>query len=107
MDEGAKAKVPEGLIVDAAELPPEPVKLDTSDPAAMKEALKDQFPQGVDFEFEEIDDDEYERVLKQSRESAEKDKEEPLVEETAGHVYDEDWDPETQPNPYEHDIDEL
>ena len=77
MGEGAKGKVPEGLILEAEDLPPEPVYLDTSkmdksDPQAMKEALKSQMPEGVDFEFEEIDDNEYDRIIAQASADAKK-----------------------------------
>ena len=71
MGEGAKLKIKDGLLVEAGDLPPEPVKTDPkTDPQAMKEKLKEQVPEGVDFEFEEIDDDAYERILKESSQAA-------------------------------------
>ena len=73
MGEGAKEKVPEGLIVEAADLPPEAIHLHSSDgPEAMKEQLKSQAPEGMDFEFEEIDDNEYERIIAQASADAKK-----------------------------------
>ena len=36
----------------------------------MREALKAQLPEGVDFEFEEINDDDYERILAEASKSA-------------------------------------
>ena len=76
MGEGSKEKVPEDLILDADELPAEPIKLDTSkmdtsDPEAMREALRAQMPEGMDFEFEEVDDAEYERIMADARTTAE------------------------------------
>ena len=75
MGEGSKGKVPDGLIVEAADLPPEPVRLDSSKgPQAMKEALKSQMPEGVEFEFEEINDNDYDRIIAQAKAEAEKKK---------------------------------
>ena len=70
MGDGAKEKVPAGLIISADDLPPEPVKIDINDPAAMREALKGQLPEGVDFEFEEINDDEYDRIMREASQAA-------------------------------------
>lgn len=70
MGEGTKEKIPEDLIINAADLPPEPVKSDKRGPEAMREALKSQMPEGVDFEFEEIDDDEYQRIMAQASKDA-------------------------------------
>lgn len=62
MGDGAKSKLPEGLIAPAGELPKEPVKVE--DPmAGMKEQLQGQMPKGMDFEFEEIDDAAYEKIM--------------------------------------------
>lgn len=81
MGDGAKAKLPEGIIVDAEELPAEPpaepiyVKIPKDaqgNPEAMKEALKGQVPEGVEFEYEEIDDDMYEQLIKQAKEESAK-----------------------------------
>ena len=83
MGEGAKEKVPTDLIVEAGDLPPEPVRLDSKGgPAAMKEALKNAMPEGVDFEFEEIDDNDYERMMAQASADANKAAQEsPVVKE--------------------------
>jgi protein disulfide-isomerase A6 len=75
MGEGAKQTVPEGLIVEREDLPPEPVyldssKFDQSSKEAMKESVKEQMPQGVEFEVDEIDDDEYERIIAQAAKDA-------------------------------------
>ena len=82
MGEGSKQKVPEGLILDADDLPPEPVKLDKNDPQAIKEALKNQVPEGLDFEFEEIDDNDYERIIAQASADAKKRKDEEAAKES-------------------------
>ena len=66
MGEGSKEKVPEGLILEAGELPPEPVHIQSGDPASMKEQLKKQVPKGVDFEFEELDESVYESIIAQA-----------------------------------------
>ena len=96
MGEGAKQSVPDGLIVDKEELGPEPVyldssKFDKSSKEAMKESVKEQMPSGVEFEVDEIDDAEYERIIaqaaKEAKEYEEKqkkekgEKEEEVVEE--------------------------
>ncbi|KAK3716704.1 hypothetical protein LTR37_006334 [Vermiconidia calcicola] len=66
MGEGSKEKIPEGLILEAGELPPEPVHIQSGDPASMKEQLKKQVPEGVDFEFEELDESVYESIIAQA-----------------------------------------
>jgi protein disulfide-isomerase A6 len=73
MDDLAKTKLPEHLVVPRDALPAEPVKYEpvTNDPESMREQLKNQLPEGVDFEFEEIDDDEYERIMKESAKAKE------------------------------------
>ena len=75
MGEGAKEKVPANLIVDAGELPTEPVKIDVQskdqeDPSAMYAKLKEQLPEGMDIMFDEIDDEEYERIMKAANEAS-------------------------------------
>ncbi|KAF2482512.1 hypothetical protein BDY17DRAFT_346582 [Neohortaea acidophila] len=75
MGDGAKSKLPAELIVDAAELPAEPieVKVDsTSDPEDIMAQLKQQLPEGVEFELEEIEDGEYERILAEASRGAAK-----------------------------------
>ncbi|KAK5171950.1 uncharacterized protein LTR77_003587 [Saxophila tyrrhenica] len=77
MGDSPKSKLPDDLIADAETLPAEPtyVKLPKdyqSNPEAMREALKGQMPEGVEFEFEEMDDSEYDRVIKQAKEDAAK-----------------------------------
>lgn len=79
MGDSKKLDVPSGLIADAASLPPEPVELDDEVPPPraskaaetdpelerLKEQMKGTMPEGMDFEIEEIDDDEYERIMNQ------------------------------------------
>jgi protein disulfide-isomerase A6 len=76
MDDLAKTKLPEHLVVPRDALPAEPVKYEpvTNDPESMREQLKNQMPEGVDFEFEEIDDDEYDRIMKESAKAKEEKK---------------------------------
>jgi protein disulfide-isomerase A6 len=71
MDDLPKTKLPENIIVPRDALPEEPVRYQaaTDDPEAMREKLKNSLPEGVDFEFEEIDDDEYERIMKKSEQA--------------------------------------
>ncbi|QIW96431.1 hypothetical protein AMS68_001949 [Peltaster fructicola] len=64
MGEAAKQKLPKTVIVDAADLPVEAAQQESADAADMKAKLKSQLPEGVDFEFEEIDDAEYEKIMK-------------------------------------------
>lgn len=85
MDDLAKGKLPENIIVPRDALPAEEIKYEQ--PAAggaesMREQLKNSMPEGVDFEFEEIDDDEYERIMqKQAAQSAGQEKPEEVVVE--------------------------
>ncbi len=77
MGDGSKSKLPDTLIADAETLPEEPVYVKVpkdyqSNPEAMREAMKAQMPEGVEFEFEEMDDSEYDRVIDQAREGAAK-----------------------------------
>jgi protein disulfide-isomerase A6 len=76
MDDLAKTKLPEHLVVPRDALPAEPVKYEpvTNDPESMRQQLKNQMPEGVDFEFEEIDDDEYDRIMKESAKAKEEKK---------------------------------
>lgn len=98
MGEGLKEKLPEDLIINASDLPPEPVTLDSSKgPAAMREALKAAIPEGVEFEFEEVDDNEYAQIIAEARKSAEAQK----AKES------EDAKPGSDTEPVEHIIDEL
>lgn len=71
MDDLPKTKLPENLIVPREALPQEPVKFQpaTDDPEKMREQLKDSMPEGMEFEFEEIDDDEYERIMKKNEQA--------------------------------------
>jgi len=87
MDDLPKSKLPDNIIVPRDALPEEPVKYqqppaaDAADPEAMREQLKNSMPEGMDFEFEEIDDDEYERIMKKNEEARGKgEKEEVEVE---------------------------
>ncbi|KAF2217406.1 hypothetical protein CERZMDRAFT_80171 [Cercospora zeae-maydis SCOH1-5] len=85
MGDSPKKKLPEGLVLDASELPVEPVIIedldqirlketapdpDNVEPESdavkkMKEQLKAQMPEGLDFEMEEVSDEEYERIMMQ------------------------------------------
>jgi protein disulfide-isomerase A6 len=90
MGEGSKEKVPEGLIMERGDLPPEPVylesdKFDKSSKEAMKESIKEQMPDGVEFEVDEIDDDEYEKIIAQAAAEAKKREEKEKVEEVDKH----------------------
>ncbi|KAK4628698.1 Putative protein disulfide-isomerase [Fulvia fulva] len=67
MGDSPKKSIPDGLIVDASTLPAE-VKVDTE---AMKEALKGKLPEGMEMMMEEIDDEEYERLMNAGKEKAE------------------------------------
>ncbi|KAF2763657.1 hypothetical protein EJ03DRAFT_332553 [Teratosphaeria nubilosa] len=71
MGDSPKQSLPDGLIVPADSLPAEPVKLDFSDPEALKNSFKGNLPEGVEFEMEEVDDETYERLMKQGKESQE------------------------------------
>ncbi|KAK5124285.1 hypothetical protein LTR85_001988 [Meristemomyces frigidus] len=68
-----KDSLPAGLIADASQLPQEPVKLDV--PGAnpmeeMRERMKGQLPEGVEFEMEEVGDEEYERIMAAQQQQA-------------------------------------
>lgn len=67
MGDAPKSKVPSGLIMDAEQLPAEPVKVDTgsAEYEKMKASMKGKLPEGVDFELEEIDDDMYQKLMNQ------------------------------------------
>ena len=89
MGDSPKKKVPDSVIVAEADLPAEQVlfedpeqvkqKETTPDPNnvepesdavnRMKEQLKAQMPEGMQFEMEELDDDEYERIMKQGEDA--------------------------------------
>ncbi|KAM3420354.1 hypothetical protein BST61_g3635 [Cercospora zeina] len=93
MGDSPKKRLPEGLVLDASELPAEPVIIEdpeqirlketTPDPdnvepesdavKKMKEQLKAQMPEGVDFEMEEVSDDEYEKIMMQGEAAGKKD----------------------------------
>lgn len=65
MGDAPKSEVPNGIIVDADELPAESVKLEQSSAEfeEMKAKMKGNLPEGVDFELEEIDDEMYEKLM--------------------------------------------
>lgn len=88
MGDIAKQKLPESLVVDAADLPPEPVKVDLK-----FEDLKGQMPEGVELEMEEIDEDTYSRLMAQGQQAGEKTPTDsvapPVVEENAEMEHDE------------------
>lgn len=80
MDDLAKAKLPDNIIVPRDALPAEEVKYEEP-PASgaagtegMREQLKNSMPEGVDFEFEEIDDEEYERIMKKQQQQQREEK---------------------------------
>ena len=66
MGDTPKSPIPSGLIIDSTDLPPEPVKIDFSNPEAMKGSL----PEGVEMVMEEVDDDEYDRIMAQQGKGA-------------------------------------
>jgi protein disulfide-isomerase A6 len=83
MGDSPKKKIADGLIVAAEDLPSEPVKVEDPEQAKekatepnpeseqlkkMKENLKAQIPEGMEVQLEEIDDDEYEKIMKQGQE---------------------------------------
>lgn len=64
MGDGAKEKLPAALIAGADALPKEEVKVDwDAMPEGMAQQLKDA---GLEYEFEEIDDVEYEAMMKRA-----------------------------------------
>ncbi|EME44332.1 hypothetical protein DOTSEDRAFT_71986 [Dothistroma septosporum NZE10] len=87
MGDSPKKSIPDGLVVDASSLPVDEVKVDpeavksaaseaaaaveTPDLQSMKEALKGKLPEGMEMVLEEIDDDEYERLMRQDKGKAE------------------------------------
>lgn len=92
MGDSPKKKLPEGLVVDASELPAEPVVIEDPDQVRMKETapdpdnvepesdavkkmkeqLKAQMPEGMQFEMEEVSDEEYEKIMKQGEAAGKK-----------------------------------
>ncbi|KAF2723226.1 thioredoxin-domain-containing protein [Polychaeton citri CBS 116435] len=66
MGEGKKEKLSTNLIIPASQLPTEPVEIKMEDDNidAMRAAWKQSMPEGVDVDFEEIDDVEYEAMMK-------------------------------------------
>ncbi|TKA83764.1 hypothetical protein B0A55_00068 [Friedmanniomyces simplex] len=65
MGDTAKHSLPSGLVVPAEGLPTEEVKMDFGSAEALREAMKGQMPEGMGFEVEEIDDEMYERLMRQ------------------------------------------
>lgn len=67
MGDAPKSKLPSGLVVDAEQLPAEPVKIEkgSAEYEQMKESMKGKLPEGMDFEMEEIDDETYEKIMSQ------------------------------------------
>lgn len=68
MGDTPKRDLPSGLVVQASDLPAEPVEVDggvVDEVEAMRNAMKGQLPEGVEFELEEVDDVEYERIMAQ------------------------------------------
>ncbi|KAK4550389.1 hypothetical protein LTR36_003356 [Oleoguttula mirabilis] len=71
MGDTPKLSVPAGIIADASQLPQqEPVRMETGGAGAggssmeeMREAFKGQLPEGVEFEMEEVGDEEYARLM--------------------------------------------
>jgi protein disulfide-isomerase A6 len=85
-----KESLPDGLVVPEEHLPAEPVKIDFSNPEELKNAMKGQLPEGVEFEMEEVDDAEYERLMAQGRAAAaakdqKEEKEEPAAKKVEEH----------------------
>ncbi|KAK0259006.1 hypothetical protein B0A54_01668 [Friedmanniomyces endolithicus] len=65
MGDTPKHDLPSGLVVPADSLPTEPIKMDFGSVEGLREAMKGQMPEGMGFEVEEIDDEMYERLMKQ------------------------------------------
>jgi protein disulfide-isomerase A6 len=94
MGDSAKTKVPTGVIVEFESLPTDPffnkMPMPDKDPEAISRAIKEQFPEGVEFEVEEIDDNDYEKIIKEAKEGAEqREAAESVVEEEKGKKSDE------------------
>lgn len=74
-----KENLPEGLVVELpAEAEAEPAEIPlggggggTDQMEAMREALKGQLPEGVEFEMDEVDEEEYQRILAAQHRDAE------------------------------------
>ena len=68
MGEGKKETLPASLLVGAADLPAEAVETGEKQTTfeSMKEALKKQMPEGLNFEFEEMADGDSERLVKET-----------------------------------------
>ncbi|KAI7369497.1 hypothetical protein KC328_g17953, partial [Hortaea werneckii] len=85
-----KSPLPAGLVMPAEQLPEEPVRVDFSGsgnagtaregggPSSGEEVdedflaqMKRQMPEGMEFAMEEIDDEEYERILAEQRKGEE------------------------------------
>lgn len=81
MGEGRKETLPKAVVVDAADLPPEPVRVQGDDLEGLKEKFRGELPEGVQFEFEEIDDLEYERIQQAAQKGTDKESEQPVGEE--------------------------
>lgn len=74
MGDSPKKTLPEGLVLPAADLPPEPVKIQmTPEMEAMREELLKTMPEGMDLEIEEVTDEQYQRYMAQSGDFAGKD----------------------------------
>jgi len=66
MGDTPKRDVPSGLIMNAQDLPPEPVQIDLDELQEMKESMRGSMPAGVDFELEEVDDEMYASLMAQA-----------------------------------------
>lgn len=62
MGEGAKEKVPDGVIVAAEELPEEKIEVKLDDERIITD-FRGKMPEGVDLEMEEVSDEDLEKIL--------------------------------------------
>jgi len=110
MGEGKKEKLPASIVVGAADLPAEAPETDEKKTTfeSMKEALKDQMPEGLKFEFEEVADDDSNRFVREASQSA---NEEEVSQSTARTMPDAEAstsaEAETEKPLVDHIIDEL
>lgn len=88
MGEGAKEKVPEGVIVAAEELPEEKIEVKLDGDRIITD-FRGQMPEGVDLEMEEVSDEDLEKILadasarakeREAKESGKAEKEEDVDE---------------------------
>ncbi|KAK5135337.1 hypothetical protein LTR08_005441 [Meristemomyces frigidus] len=64
-----KKDLPSGLIVPAGDLPAKPVDIDLGNAEELRNAMKGQMPEGMDFEIEEINNEDHEKIMKQNQDA--------------------------------------